>query len=555
MAFGSWSLRAQVGLVFGSLVTLVCTVLVWTSNTVLEAKGEEAIGVQLSSIASNMADKFDRGMMSRISEIAFVSSLDLFRNPSNPRAIRHTLDDLQEAVPYFTWIGFTDPTGTVRAATNGLLEGADLSQRAVFQQGIQGPFTGDVHEAPMLAKALGASDAEPMRFLDITFPVTDLAGAAVGMLSAHIDWAWARELEQAAHESALSRQGLELLIVDHVGTVLLHPEGITLPKTLDIKALLHSQTRPKGWTIETWPDGKVYLTGYARQRGYKAFPGFGWRILTRQPVEVAFAPLAEVRHTLLLAGVVGGVIFGAIGWITAGAIARPLKRITVAADGLRDGAVGVTLPRLTGSKEIERLSESLRLLINALTATDRRMGRMERLAHNDLLTGLPNRAALGAHLDRIVPAIGTAQAAVAFLYLDLDGFKAVNDTLGHGAGDELLKAAAGRILECLRQGDMAARLGGDEFVVIVNTSASSWRQESIRVADRLLTALDGPFALQGGVRAKIGCSIGIAAWPDDHCDIEGALHHADIALYQAKRLGKGQSVVYADIPKSAVHDG
>jgi diguanylate cyclase (GGDEF)-like protein/PAS domain S-box-containing protein len=159
---------------------------------------------------------------------------------------------------------------------------------------------------------------------------------------------------------------------------------------------------------------------------------------------------------------------------------------------------------------------------------------IRRIAHYDGLTGLPNRRLFR---DRLVQAIALAKRnrhELALLYLDLDGFKAVNDTLGHDAGDELLKAAAGRIRHRLRESDTVARIGGDEFTVILPMIAS--RADVAKVAEKILGALSTSFSLSGRKEEpRVGVSIGIAVYPADARDMDALVKAADIAMYSAKR--------------------
>ena len=161
-------------------------------------------------------------------------------------------------------------------------------------------------------------------------------------------------------------------------------------------------------------------------------------------------------------------------------------------------------------------------------------GEIRRLAHYDGLTGLPNRRLF---YDRLVQAIAFAKRnrhELALLYLDLDGFKAVNDTLGHDAGDELLKAAAGRIQHRLRESDTVARIGGDEFTVILPMIAS--RADVAKVAEKILGALSTSFSLSGRKEEpRVGVSIGIAVYPADARDMDALVKAADTAMYSAKQ--------------------
>jgi diguanylate cyclase (GGDEF)-like protein len=124
------------------------------------------------------------------------------------------------------------------------------------------------------------------------------------------------------------------------------------------------------------------------------------------------------------------------------------------------------------------------------------------------------------------------------LFVDLDGFKAVNDDYGHGAGDELLKVAASRMSECLRSGDVVARLGGDEFTVLLPETSAETAQE---VADRLRARLGEAIELPSGTVSVSAC-IGIGVAPEDAIEYKQLLRAADGAMYRAKRLGRDRSI-------------
>ncbi|MDB5440739.1 MAG: PAS-family protein [Caulobacteraceae bacterium] len=159
--------------------------------------------------------------------------------------------------------------------------------------------------------------------------------------------------------------------------------------------------------------------------------------------------------------------------------------------------------------------------------------RIAHLAHYDSLTGLPNRALFHKELAKALR--GRRHGQVAVLCLDLDHFKAVNDTLGHPIGDELLSAAAGRLCACLREDDVAARLGGDEFAVIL--SCETGEAIPAALAARIVKSMAEPFEVSGH-EVRIGVSIGIAVSPLDAADADGLLKKADLALYRVKSEGR-----------------
>ncbi len=160
-----------------------------------------------------------------------------------------------------------------------------------------------------------------------------------------------------------------------------------------------------------------------------------------------------------------------------------------------------------------------------------------RAAYHDSLTGLPNRLYLTDYLPRILSRADQDGKQVAVLFIDLDGFKQVNDTLGHRHGDALLVQVGQRMKKVLSSRDVAARLGGDEFVCLLFAPAGTPEVEHI--CAELLKALNEPFLLSGQ-KAHIGCSIGVALYPDHGREGETLLDMADQAMYRVKRSGKNR---------------
>jgi len=169
--------------------------------------------------------------------------------------------------------------------------------------------------------------------------------------------------------------------------------------------------------------------------------------------------------------------------------------------------------------------------------------RVEHLAYHDSLTGLPNRAFFSRLLDQEMQQARRYEHHLALLFLDLDRFKAINDSLGHEAGDELLQEIARRLRAVVRDSDIIARLGGDEFVLLLPEIAEG--KQVAPVAEKILEAVSRPFVL-AQQEFRITVSIGIALFPDDGEDEQTLTKHADIAMYHAKAQGKNDFKFYSE---------
>jgi diguanylate cyclase (GGDEF)-like protein len=190
----------------------------------------------------------------------------------------------------------------------------------------------------------------------------------------------------------------------------------------------------------------------------------------------------------------------------------------------------------------------VRLLYKQLEQYNRAL---ESLALHDALTGLPNRRLL---FDRLALAIAHARrhtSTMAVMYLDLDGFKQINDTLGHDAGDALLSMTANRLVAAVRQEDTVARLGGDEFVIALwelnHIDGMAW------LASKIIQAVSQPYSIQGH-DVNITASVGVGIYPTHGEEVETLMKSADLALYAAKRAGKNAwRIATCAVPPAMVH--
>jgi diguanylate cyclase (GGDEF)-like protein len=188
-------------------------------------------------------------------------------------------------------------------------------------------------------------------------------------------------------------------------------------------------------------------------------------------------------------------------------------------------------------RRLERSGMGLAVTLRDISDTKAHQEALVQLANADPVTTLPNRHWLMRYLPTAIERARAGGTLMAVLFVDLDDFKNVNDTLGHAAGDELLRAAGLRLKALVRPGDSIARLGGDEFTVILESARSE--DEVLAVAERIIAALGDSFSLADGSRHAVQASIGISLYPRDGDDGATLLKHADIAMYAAKADGKG----------------
>ncbi len=181
--------------------------------------------------------------------------------------------------------------------------------------------------------------------------------------------------------------------------------------------------------------------------------------------------------------------------------------------------------------------EPVRLVAVLRDVTERRrlQERLERLAHYDSLTALPNRALFFDRLEGAVARARREERRFALLFVDLDGFKAVNDHYGHDAGDYLLFEIARRLRAAIRDSDTAGRMGGDEFTILLDNIAKP--EDAAAVAEKIRASLSEPMEVPSGARVSVGASVGIAVFPDDGPDGEAVLKAADSAMYAIKLSG------------------
>jgi diguanylate cyclase (GGDEF)-like protein len=265
------------------------------------------------------------------------------------------------------------------------------------------------------------------------------------------------------------------------------------------------------------------------------------------------AELAERTLAISGAAVLGLLLLVSV--LLTLSISLPVRRLTAATRLLAGGDRGARAPR-GGSAEIDELAESFNTMADRIARAegelrahqaelerhvDERTRALHHLAHHDPLTQLPNRRQLSARLGAALSRAGTRQR-LALLFVDVDNFKSINDTLGHTFGDRVLQHIADRLYAATGGTGLLARLGGDEFTVLLEDVKSS--DEVAACANRIVSTLQQPLTVDGRLLTT-SASVGASLYPDHAADAEGLLRAADVALFRAKELGRNRFALYS----------
>jgi diguanylate cyclase (GGDEF)-like protein len=256
----------------------------------------------------------------------------------------------------------------------------------------------------------------------------------------------------------------------------------------------------------------------------------------------------KMVYLLLVMSVLSLGAGGFTGSIMQKRISKPIARLARGMHDVTSGATFDVRADLKGSKEIVELAQEFNSMLVELERRDRLAKQAElRLHHQactDSLTGLPNRRLFSECLTRAIAQARRDQGILGLLYIDLDGFKLVNDSLGHSIGDTLLSDVATRFKQHVRKADVLSRVGGDEFTVILSSLHEA--ADAGHVAESLLACLAKPFRIEGH-DITVGASVGISTLDDPNTDSNvDLLQQADSAMYAAKRNGRNRAVFFTD---------
>lgn len=269
-----------------------------------------------------------------------------------------------------------------------------------------------------------------------------------------------------------------------------------------------------------------------------AVPSTGWFVAVRLPVTAALPTVEHVKAFILRGGLAQALVIFLLIILVVVWFFRPLRRAADQAERMTRGDLPLTPLPVAREDEVGHLTMAFNRLLSRLKV---HQSELQHQAHHDILTGLPNRVMLADRMQQAIAHASRDGTGVALLFLDLDGFKPINDTLGHKAGDQVLQEITQRLMRVARHSDTLARVGGDEFVLLATDLGTPLTLGARALAEKCISIVAEPLKLQQG-DYKLGVSIGIAVC-DSNCDPELLLQAADKAMYNAKNKGRGCYVI------------
>lgn len=585
------SFRQRLGAAIASTILLFSLLLAWIVGDISQRQTQTDRGELLAQLAYQLAGALDRDMYIYFQEIQTLASLEEMRSPDRPNAQKQVLlDRLQEAYSDFAWIGLTDLQGTVMASTQGLLAGADVSERPWFVKGQTHPNVQDVHPAKLLATLVPNPSSDPLRLVDVTAPVLNDEGLPMGVLGGHLYWQWATTLRENLLQPLHDYRQVEIQILSSTGDVLLgagrsvdnDSAPVNLSYLASFRAAQQGQTDA---LVETGLGNGSALTGYAPTQGYRSYPGLGWVVLVHQPTQEAFATARSLKHSIYLWGIALGLIGGALSWYIAGQMVKPVLAIAHTAEGIRTGTSRAPMPIFPGRDEIAQLSRSVGQLFanldqqttllqrfnadleaqvaartDRLDQTNQQLQQeievrrqtelalqdanqaLQRLTLVDGLTGIANRRHFDQYLEQEWRRSVRDRQPLSLILIDVDYFKLYNDHYGHQVGDDCLRQIAQAIAIPLRRAtDLPARYGGEEFAVILPNTDNAG---AVYLAETLCQAVKAQHIAheKSAVGPWVTISLGVATClTSANLNPIDLISAADGLLYQAKQQGRDRA--------------
>lgn len=518
----------------------------------------QARSQDLHSIAVATATVISENLRERQREISLLAKAPIYDDYTAHLGVDKLtgqLNRLKASYQYYSWIGFSDTQGVVRAASQQMLLGQNVNQRPWFKNGLQGDFIGDLHEAVLLKKLITPPNAEgPVRFIDFAAPVFNSERQLLGVVASHAHWDWADAVIKVIAPIIQSQKQLDVHILNMHQEVIYSTANAHKPdqELLDNPAQDHIVLQTSG--SQEFMVARQPIPDLIQEKP------LGWSLLVVQPSSVIHQETQPLRHALLYLVVLATIAFFCLAWWMASRISQPIEQLaqqarrvqlgdehfhdithktnTTEIAQLNTAIIDMTKTLIHRRLELEQANRVLEEKVKVRTQElEQANDRLEQMVRIDPLTRVFNRLAAQEQIDRHFAQLKQGGNPYSLLMLDIDYFKRINDQYGHAEGDEALKLVANTIRQNIRKTDYLFRMGGEEFLTILPHTDL---YEARIVAEKIRQAVANTPAPRIG---QITISIGVALAEAQDTNSELAIHLADQGLYLAKELGRNQVAI------------
>lgn len=521
LAFNPGSLKFRLAVLVVGLVLLATGLVAFSSLYLAERQMRGVVGAQQYALLSSAAAYIDADLNAKRTLLMTLRE-ELANGGTVPlQAFLESHGTLRDE--FFNVLVY-DRGGTVLANLNdrNVSKDYNFSQRDYFvdtvaaREGIiSRPFRSTLSRRPVVL---------------VTEPVFDQTGKLRYILAGAIDL---QRPSFFGHLASLkSGTSGYLFMLTRDGTIIHHPDKERILRKVTEEAggatpaTLAAINGYEGWTESATKRGvRALIT-------YKRLARTDWIIGGVYPVDEAFRPLIDMRDSAMIASAAVALLAGIAGWLAILRLLRPLGALRRHVARIADGSAPIEVFDVDRRDEFGELSRAFFEL-----SRQRRNAEMdlEALARTDSLTGIHNRRMFEEIFALSIRRAERSRCMLALAYLDIDHFKAINDSLGHGMGDQVLKEFATRLKRAVRSTDTAARLAGDEFVIIFESTKGD--ADAATLAEKVMQQIRPPFVF-GETSFKVTTSVGIAVGGSCDVSMDDFLKASDAALYEAKRKGR-----------------
>jgi len=516
---------------FGTLIVLASGIArYYVLTDFLHDDLSEVAADQQSTIASYLAQDINHRILERrryLEQLAASLPPELMEQPER---LREWLRDRQELQPLFS-------QGLFVANANGVIiidypatigrTGLSISGYPDFHLAKGGRF---IIGEPLL------SPASQQAIIPMMAPLRDRDGRLIGILGGTTSLTAAGFLDHL-QQARLGESGSFILVSPAKRLIIAANDPATVLKPLPqvgVDPLLDK-------AVAGYRGNGIGSNGSVEEiKAIAPVPSTGWFVVVRLPVSAALPTVEHVQAFILRAGMAQALVIFLLIILVVVWFFRPLQHAADQAERMTRGDLPLTPLPVARADEVGHLTMAFNRLLSRLKV---HQAELQHQAHHDILTGLPNRVMLADRMKQAIAHANRERTGVALLFLDLDGFKPINDTLGHKAGDQVLQEITQRLLRVARHNDTLARVGGDEFVLLATDLDTPLAHGARALAEKCIQVVAEPLKLPQG-EYTLGVSIGIAVCESD-CDPDLLLQAADQAMYDAKNKGRGCYVVAA----------